>query len=53
MSARVEEREFRFKGRRLAARAWHDPSLPPLLLLHGWQDNAANEHLSRFLRVAE
>lgn len=41
MSARVEEREFRFKGRRLAARAWHDPSLPPLLLLHGWQDNAA------------
>lgn len=25
----------------MAARCWHDESLPPLLALHGWQDNAA------------
>jgi len=35
------EREFASKGRPIAARCWHDPSLPPLLALHGWQDNAA------------
>lgn len=35
------EREFCVKGRRIAARCWHDSSLPPLLALHGWQDNAA------------
>ncbi|HEX4938103.1 MAG TPA: alpha/beta hydrolase [Candidatus Kapabacteria bacterium] len=35
------ERSFLHKGRRIAARCWHDPSLPPLLALHGWQDNAA------------
>lgn len=35
------EREFTVRGRRIAARCWHDPSLPPLLALHGWQDNAA------------
>lgn len=37
----VVEREFFVKGRRMAARCWHDSSLPPLLALHGWQDNAA------------
>jgi pimeloyl-ACP methyl ester carboxylesterase len=35
------EREFSSKGRPIAARCWHDPALPPLLALHGWQDNAA------------
>lgn len=37
----VVEREFEVKGRRIAARCWHDSGLPPLLALHGWQDNAA------------
>lgn len=37
----VIERSFLHKGRRIAARCWHDASLPPLLALHGWQDNAA------------
>lgn len=38
----VIEREFNVKGRRIAARCWHDAALPPLLALHGWQDNAAS-----------
>ncbi|MDI1303223.1 MAG: alpha/beta hydrolase [bacterium] len=38
----VVEREFEVKGRRIAARCWHDAGLPPLLALHGWQDNAAS-----------
>lgn len=37
----VVERSFLHKGRRIAARCWHDASLPPVLALHGWQDNAA------------
>lgn len=37
----VVERSFQHKGRRIAARCWHDASLPPVLALHGWQDNAA------------
>jgi len=37
----VVERTFLHKGRKIAARCWHDPALPPLLALHGWQDNAA------------
>lgn len=37
----VQEREFNIRGRRIAARCWHDPALPPVLALHGWQDNAA------------
>lgn len=38
----VVEREFDIRGRRIAARVWHDASLPPVLALHGWQDNAAS-----------
>lgn len=38
---KIVERHFSSKGRRIAARCWHDESLPPLLALHGWQDNAA------------
>lgn len=37
----VVERDLDVRGRRIAARCWHDPALPPLLALHGWQDNAA------------
>jgi pimeloyl-ACP methyl ester carboxylesterase len=38
----IEEKTFLVKGRKIAARCWHDPALPPLLALHGWQDNAAS-----------
>ncbi|MDO8266881.1 MAG: alpha/beta hydrolase [Moraxellaceae bacterium] len=41
MTVAVVERIFQHKGRHIAARCWHDASLPPLLALHGWQDNAA------------
>ena len=33
---KVAERVFGSKGRRIAARCWHDESLPPLLALHGY-----------------
>lgn len=41
MTGAVVERVFQHKGHHIAARCWHDASLPPLLALHGWQDNAA------------
>lgn len=41
-AAQVQEREFFVQGRRLAARCWHDPALPVVLALHGWQDNAGS-----------
>jgi pimeloyl-ACP methyl ester carboxylesterase len=34
------ERIFAVRGLRLAAKCWNDASLPPLLALHGWLDNA-------------
>jgi pimeloyl-ACP methyl ester carboxylesterase len=34
------ERVFEVRGLKLAASCWHDASLPPLLALHGWLDNA-------------
>lgn len=46
----ASERDFFIKGRRIAARCWGDASLPPLLALHGWQDNAATfDHLAPLL----
>lgn len=35
-----EERRIEIPGRRLAARAWGDPSGEPFFCLHGWLDNA-------------
>lgn len=35
-----QEKHFTVRGRRIAAKCWHDANKPPLLALHGWLDNA-------------
>lgn len=45
--ARADEIRIEFADRTLAAQVWGDSSLPPLIALHGWLDNAGS-----FARIA-
>lgn len=42
MSRSVTELRLPLRQLTIAAKAWGDPSLPPILAVHGWLDNAAS-----------